>query len=250
MNNNEQKKSARAVYTAMIAVLMTVAVIVAIAGAVAKNSAEAKRKIANAPETTAIENKEKHPIDTEDAFVNKKDFTDGTEHEKEDETTAPAPETTAPDTNKTEDAAAEVKDALPVFVSPVNGEVLKECSLKVPVFSLTMEDYRTHSGIDVYAEVGTAVVAAADGTVEEIWKDPMMGTCLSIAHSGGAKTVYKNLAAELPENIAVGAAVKAGDTVASVGDTALAEIAEESHLHFEMSVENITVNPRDYLPMA
>jgi murein DD-endopeptidase MepM/ murein hydrolase activator NlpD len=50
----------------------------------------------------------------------------------------------------------------------------------------------------------------------------------------------------LPEGIEAGCTVKAGDKIGYVGDTAMAELADESHLHFEMTVGGIQVDPLDY----
>ena len=114
------------------------------------------------------------------------------------------------------------------------------------VFSNTMKDYRVHLGVDINTEQNAAVNAAADGTVSQIWEDALMGYCIAVIHSGDACTVYKNLAETLPEGIEEGAAVKAGQTIGYVGESAMVEIAEEPHLHFEMTVNGIAVDPLTY----
>lgn len=138
-------------------------------------------------------------------------------------------------------------DVLPHFISPVNGNVSQTYSVDVPVYSITMEDYRTHAGIDIVATEGSAVRAAADGVIEEIWEDPMMGTCLSLRHSGGAKSIYKNLSPNLPGRAVPGAEVKSGEVIGAVGDSALCEIAQESHVHYELTIDGVSVNPQDYI---
>ena len=45
----------------------------------------------------------------------------------------------------------------------------------------------------------------------------------------------------------VGAAVKAGDVIGTVGETADVEVGEEPHLHVEMTVNGLQVDPTDYL---
>ena len=61
------------------------------------------------------------------------------------------------------------------FLSPVSGSVAKGHSLTVPVFSATLEEWRVHSGIDIGCEMGAEVFAAFDGTVSEVYTDPMLG---------------------------------------------------------------------------
>ena len=125
--------------------------------------------------------------------------------------------------------------------------ISKSHTVDVPVYSLTMNDYRTHAGVDIVSTAGAAVCAAADGTIGEIWEEPMMGTCLSIEHTGGARSIYKNLSPQLPETVVAGATVRAGEKIASVGESALMEVAESPHLHYELEVDGVSVNPADYM---
>ena len=73
-----------------------------------------------------------------------------------------------------------------------------------------------------------------------------MGYCIAIEHSGNCFTIYKNLAEELPEGIAEGSKVRSGQLLAAVGDSAMVEIAQEPHLHFEMTVDDLAVDPLEY----
>ena len=109
-----------------------------------------------------------------------------------------------------------------------------------------MEDYRVHLGIDITTEDNAPVSAAADGTVSQIWEDALMGQCIAIKHDGDAYSIYKNLSSTLPENISEGASVKAGDLIGYVGMSAMVEIADGYHLHFEITVGGLQVDPVDY----
>ena len=130
------------------------------------------------------------------------------------------------------------------FVAPMTaGNVIKEWSADIPVFSATMEDYRLHLGIDVAASAGAPVYAVADGTVESVNFHPMMGQTVVIVHADGYKSVYQNMQTATPSGITAGAAVKAGDKIGAVGDTALIEISEEPHLHFELYKDGVCENP-------
>ncbi|MBQ8341696.1 MAG: peptidoglycan DD-metalloendopeptidase family protein [Clostridia bacterium] len=139
-------------------------------------------------------------------------------------------------------------DVLPTrFLLPVSGVMQKKHSADVQVFSDTMGDYRVHLGIDIGTVAGANVSAMADGTVAQVWEDFYMGQCVAVAHGGNAYTIYKNLSAELPETVVVGATVKAGDVIGTVGESAMVEVAEEPHLHVEMTVNGLQVDPIDYL---
>ena len=130
------------------------------------------------------------------------------------------------------------------FVAPMtSGNIIKEWSADIPVFSATMEDYRLHLGIDVAANAGSPVYAVADGTVESVTFHPMMGQTVVIVHADGYKSVYQNMQTATPSGIKAGVTVKAGDKIGTVGDTALIEISEEPHLHFELYKDGVCENP-------
>ena len=139
-------------------------------------------------------------------------------------------------------------DVLPErFLLPDSGVMQQKQDNALQVVSPTMGDYRVHLGIDIGTVAGASVSAMADGTITQIWEDVRMGQCVAVKHGGDCYTVYKNLSLELPEGVVVGAGVKAGDVIGTVGDTAMVEVAEEPHLHLEMTVGGLQVNPLDYL---
>lgn len=133
-----------------------------------------------------------------------------------------------------------------VYNMPAAGEIVKSHSLDTPVFSATLGDWRIHKGIDVSCEVGTEVYSVARGEVSAIYQDPFLGRTVEITHEGGIKSVYSNLK---NEDIAVnvGDKIDGGTLIGVVGDTSLTELADESHLHFEMKVNDVSVNPLDYI---
>ena len=154
-----------------------------------------------------------------------------------------------PETDRPVDPVPTVQ-TVPTLSLPVDGALLQAHSADLQVFSRTMQDYRVHLGVDLATAADAPVLAAADGTVARIWDDPMMGKCVAISHAADSLTVYKNLAVDLPEDIAVGASVSRGQRIGTVGDTALLEVAEEPHLHLEMTVGGLQVNPLDYFPAS
>lgn len=151
--------------------------------------------------------------------------------------------TNAPE-NGTNDT--ETTNTVPEMALPVVGLVTKGYDATVQVYSSTMGDYRIHLGLDMNTEEAASVLAAADGVISQIWDDPMMGKCVAISHSGDCYTIYKNLDTTLPDHITVGSSIKAGDCIGNVGQSAVLELAEEPHLHFEMTVGGLSVDPLEY----
>ena len=137
----------------------------------------------------------------------------------------------------------EVKD--PEFKRPVEGDIIREYAKENLVYSATLDEWITHNGIDLAAEKTSVVRASADGTVKSIKNDPRYGLTVVIEHTNGFQTIYSNLlTAEFVEE---GEEVKQGDTIATVGNTATFEIADESHLHFEILKNNESLDPELYL---
>ena len=132
------------------------------------------------------------------------------------------------------------------FIAPVSGTVAKEHSLEIPVFSLTLGEWRVHTGIDISCEEGAGVYASEAGVVTGIYSDPMLGFTVEITHRENMKTRYSNLASDIGE-LKVGDEVCLGDKIGVVGDTSLSELAEEPHLHFEVLLKDVKVNPMDYI---
>lgn len=157
-----------------------------------------------------------------------------------------------PDTGNNDDQGSQptVNDTVPELALPVSGKLIKHHSVDVQVFSQTLQEYRTHRGIDIATAAGAEVCAVADGVVSQIWEDPLMGWCVALSHSGECVTVYKNLAKDMAEGLAVNAHVQKGQLLGYVGDTAIMEIAEDPHLHMEMTVKGLQVDPLDHFSAA
>ena len=132
------------------------------------------------------------------------------------------------------------------FIAPTAGTVVKEHSLEMPVFSLTLGEWRVHTGIDISCEEGAGVFASEAGVVTGIYSDPMLGYTVEITHRGDIKTRYSNLSSDVG-TLKVGDEVALGDKIGVVGDSSISELAEEPHLHFEVLLKDVKVNPMDYI---
>ncbi len=130
---------------------------------------------------------------------------------------------------------------------PVSGEIERKYTVDALAYDVTMADWRTHDGVDILAQQGEVVIAAAGGTVESVKQDDLYGTTVVIDHGAGMKTTYSNLA-DTP-TVSQGDKVKSGDVIGSVGKTAICEIGQGSHMHFAMSRDGQSVDPLNYLPI-
>ena len=159
----------------------------------------------------------------------------------EDSSSLPVNQTPTPD---------EDNNALPNFSSPVSGSVAKSHDLTTPVYSMTMQEYRVHRGVDITTSEGAVVYAVAKGTVKDVYKDPLMGWCVVLSHSGNAESLYANLSEEVQDSLTVGQTLEDQQIIGQVGSSALLELADEPHLHFEMTVGGVAVNPLDYIAIS
>ena len=201
---NEQK-TAQVLYMTIILVLLIMAVAVGLVTAANKRNKPAETSANSAEVSTSAQTTAHLPIvTTAPKPQTTQTLPAATEPAETSAATRPAASAAAPDPI-TEAAAPE--STLPVFIMPTIGNVSKSYSVDVLVYSDTMEDYRTHSGIDICAGTGEGVMAAADGVVSEVYAHPMMGYTVVVRHDGSAETVYQNLAEDI--------AVSVGDTVKS-----------------------------------
>lgn len=133
-----------------------------------------------------------------------------------------------------------------VYVWPVVGDIERSCCLNTLSYDITMRDWRTHEGVDIAAPLGTEVNAAHSGVVESVFEDEFFGTVVCVSHGDGTCSYYANLAAA--PAVAVGTWVEPGQTIGSVGTTALCEIGQGTHLHYAVTVDGNWVDPMNYLP--
>lgn len=151
---------------------------------------------------------------------------------------------TANVTTNTKETKQEPKKELS-FERPVEGEMVREYAKDNLIYSATLEEWTTHMGIDIKADKTTVVKAAEAGTVKSIKNDPRYGLTIVIEHEDNFQTVYSNLLTS--EFVVEGEKVEKGQSIGTVGNTAVFEIADEPHLHFEMLKDSLPVDPSIYI---
>jgi murein DD-endopeptidase MepM/ murein hydrolase activator NlpD len=124
------------------------------------------------------------------------------------------------------------------LVRPVPGGVSSSFGARVhPVLGTT----RMHNGVDLAGSSGTPIKAAAGGTVAYAGVRGGYGNTVIIDHGNQYATLYGH-ASSL--HVSAGEKVSAGETIAAVGSTGL---ATGPHLHFEVRLLGVPVNPLNYL---
>ncbi len=126
------------------------------------------------------------------------------------------------------------------FIYPVNGEVIKDFSATELQFSLTYNDMRIHTALDIAADLKTAVNSAGDGIVTFAGKDPLLGYTVKIDHGNGITAVYAGLAEAV--KVKSGDSVLAGTNIGAIGVVTM-ECVDAPHLHLEFYDNGTPVSP-------
>ena len=132
--------------------------------------------------------------------------------------------------------------------APVSGETLSDYSMDCLSYNETTRDWRVHNGVDLAAEEGTQVMAAADGEVYTVYEDDTLGHTVVIRHNGGYTTCY----ASLSETILVkpGDVVTLGQAIGYVGATALVETVLGPHVHFSVTYQDAPMDPAEFFALG
>ena len=128
------------------------------------------------------------------------------------------------------------------YIFPVDGEIIMEYSMDMPIYWQTLDQYMVHKGVDIAAKKETPVQACAGGTVTKIDKNSKMGVTVEINHGNGMISVYSNLAND--DLIELGEVVTQGTIIGKIGQSTMFEFDSPDHLHFEMWQGNEPIDPR------
>ena len=132
--------------------------------------------------------------------------------------------------------------------APVVGQMVAEFAVDCLSYNETTRDWRTHCGVDIAAEEGASVCAAAAGTVYSVYDDEKLGRTVVITHDDGYTTQYASLSEEV--SVTPGDNVALGQPIGTVGSTALLESALEPHVHFSVTCNGEAVDPQMFLTLG
>lgn len=208
---------------------------------IGKSVNEAKNEIETNTENTS--NSTNNTVNTSKANTSNTNSTSGlTPNSASEKNTTSTEKTSKSDENNNNTEKTQSNENKEIkFTAPVNGEILREFAKDSLVYSNTLEEWITHTGVDIKADKTTVVKAAANGKVESIKNDPRYGLTVIVSHSGGYKTVYANLLTA--EYVVEGEEIEAGQTIGTVGNSSSFEIADDYHLHFELIKDGEYLNP-------
>lgn len=147
----------------------------------------------------------------------------------------------------TENTTAPTEKKILKTGAPVSGQTVSGYAMETLSYNETTRDWRTHAGIDIAAEAGTPVLAAADGIVYTVYEDETMGTTVVIRHDEDYTTQYSSLASEV--SVSTGDVVALGQQIGTVGATALLESAIGDHVHFCVTYQDDPMDPAEFLGM-
>jgi murein DD-endopeptidase MepM/ murein hydrolase activator NlpD len=128
-------------------------------------------------------------------------------------------------------------DAIPTLI-PAGGEITSPFGRRLHPISKV---YKEHKGVDIDAQKGSGILAAASGIVEFSGYSSGYGYNVIIDHKNGFRTIYAHSSKLLVKQ---GANVKKGQKIALVGSTGT---STGPHLHFEIRLGNSPVDPTEYI---
>lgn len=126
------------------------------------------------------------------------------------------------------------------YILPVEGEIFNTYSNGRLVKDETLNEWRTHNGIDIKAAINSPILAVANGTVSAVYNDPLWGYTVEIQHADGHTSVYCGLSKNVM--VAKGDGVLLGQQIGTL-EKVPAEVALEPHLHFGMMMDGNWVDP-------
>ena len=159
------------------------------------------------------------------------------------EADVPATQVTLPQAEPITEETTQKPDNLPFtgsFALPLGTEILKDYSDGEMVSSKTMGDWRVHNGIDFTGIDSADIFAIQAGTVTKVYDDPMWGVVAEIDLGNTMTAKYCGL--KSGTTVKKGDTVKKGEVIGKLGTIPI-EQADEPHLHIEITVNGVIVDP-------
>ena len=118
------------------------------------------------------------------------------------------------------------------FFTPLSGTFTEKYNLR-----------KNHFGVDIVSVEGSIINSIADGVVIMNNWTKETGFVIGVQHSDGFLSFYKHNSKNLKN---IGDYVKSGEGIAIIGSSG--ELSSGPHLHFEIRISGVPVDPMPYLP--
>jgi len=124
---------------------------------------------------------------------------------------------------------------------PFTGEMRSDYGYRPNPFGGRGSEF--HKGLDLKGNIGDTVRCTGDGIVTQADWDKGYGKCVVIKHLHGIECLYGHLSGF---NVSQGQKVKAGDVIGFIGSTGR---STGPHLHYEIRLNGIDINPHNFLTL-
>ena len=126
---------------------------------------------------------------------------------------------------------------------PHDGEIIRTYSPDVPLYCETMNDWRTHQGIDIAVGEGEEVLSVGKGKVSKVMADSTYGYTVEVDY-GTFTARYCGM--KQGDCVGIGQVLEKGDSIGTV-DVVPCEVNSQKHLHFEVVVDGMNEDPMKML---
>ena len=127
----------------------------------------------------------------------------------------------------------------PTFILPVTGNISKCFSDTALQYSVTYNDMRLHTGVDILCKKGTDIKSVSSGKVKSVVDDGKLGKIITIEYFDNITVKYCGMGSV---NVIESDKVACGDVIGTSGEIP-SECADKPHIHIEVFVDGKAVSP-------
>ena len=129
--------------------------------------------------------------------------------------------------------------------APGPGEILMHCNMDNTVYFKTLDQYKYNPAVIFQADIGSDIVACADGRVKELYRNEEIGHAMVLELGNGYEVTYGQMATY---KVFEGDYVTAGQIIGTVATPTKYYVEEGSNIYFSMKKDGQVINPESMLP--
>lgn len=127
---------------------------------------------------------------------------------------------------------------------PVRGEIIMDYSMDQTTYYPTLQEYKCNPSVLIQSEEDADVTSVFGGTVTDVYEDAQLGNVVKVSLGNGYEASYGQLK---EVDVAIGDTVTKGEVIGTVNQPTRYYSVEGSHLNFELTQDDVPVDPVDYL---